>query len=688
VAKKQDPVVKRKSWWRKLLEDRFAIILFCGVFLVYGNSIFNDYAMDDEFYTAGANKVTKQGVKAIPEIFATRTFYNNDGTGHSYRPVAAASFALEIQFFGENPRVSHFFSVLIYAITILVLYRALLRLLSYRERTFAFIVSLLFLLHPLHTEVVANIKCRDELLALLFGLCSLLSALKYLETKRTIYLLAVGVFFWLAPLAKSSALPFFALIPFALWYFKKGSLKELAVVMIPVVIAMLAAGLIVKLAITDQVRVLHYFENPTAKGIGIASKTATAFYCMGRYLYLHFIPHPLAYFYGFNYVPVATWSNLWSIFGLVTTLVGLVVVLWRLKHREPWVFGIALYLAALLPYSNLIFPAPGVMAERFAYLASIGFCIAASALLMGPLMKKLNEIHWSSPEFKCRKTILLVVCALFALKTFSRNFAWENKETLYRGDMETLSESAKANMLLGSLLSAQGAQAKFDSNGLMQQGRTGEAQIKNDEYLGLFAEARMYYQKATTISPEYYTAWSNLGTTYYFTGLYAQGLPFFKQALRINPDYVEAYFNLGMSYEQLGKLDSSEYYFRQGIKADSSYTNNYEQLARLVFDRDSSRYQEAVDLLVVATTKNKKSESSWNSLAKIHLQAGDTVMAVAATEQAVLINADNLQRLYNLALYFQQHGDPSKAAYYNNLLQQKQREQQQQNQNEKRKGRR
>jgi tetratricopeptide (TPR) repeat protein len=222
----------------------------------------------------------------------------------------------------------------------------------------------------------------------------------------------------------------------------------------------------------------------------------------------------------------------------------------------------------------------------------------------------------------------------------------------------------------------------------MQQGQTGEAQIKNDEYLRLFTEARMYYQKATSISPEYYTAWSNLGTTYYFTGLYADGLPFFKQALRINPNYVEAYFNLGMSYEQLGKLDSSEYYFRHGIRADSLYSNNYEQLARLIFDRDSSRYQEAVNLLVVATAKNKKSESAWNSLAKIHLQAGDTVMAVAATEQAVLINSDNLQRLYNLALYFQQHGDPAKAAHYNNLLQQKQRVQQQQNQKEKRNGRR
>lgn len=688
MAKKREQPIIRKSWWRKLLEDKYAVILFCGVFLVYGNSIFNDYAMDDEFYTAGSNKLTKQGIKGIPEIFSTRTFYNNDGTGHSYRPVAAATFAIEIQFFGEHPQLSHFISVLIYAITVLVLYRVLLRLLNYRERLYVFVVCLLFLLHPLHTEVVANIKCRDELLALLFGLSSLLFALKYLETKRVMNLIGVGVFFWLAPLSKPSALPFFALIPFALWYFRKGSLKQLAVVMIPIVVAMLVAGLIVKLGITDQVRELHYFENPTAKGVGIASKTAIAFYCMGRYLFLHFVPHPLAYFYGFNYVPVATWSNLWSIFGLLTTLSAGAVVLLRWKHRDVWVFGILLYFVALLPYSNLIYPAPGVMAERFAYLASIGFCIAATALLFGPLMKTINDLRWTSPEFKSRKTILLVVCALFALKTFSRNFVWENKETLYRGDMETLSESAKANMLLGSLLSSQGAQAKFDANSLLQQGQTGEAQIKNDEYLRLFTEARMYYQKATSISPEYYTAWSNLGTTYYFTGLYADGLPFFKQALRVNPNYVEAYFNLGMSYEQLGKLDSSEYYFRQGIRADSTYSNNYEQLARLIVSRDSSKYQEAVNLLLTATTKNKKSESAWNSLAKIHLQAGDTAMAVAATEQAVLINADNLQRLYNLALYFQQHGDPAKAAYYNKLLQQKQREQQQQNQKQQRSVRR
>src|ERR1044071_9005418 len=107
TGSKQRPVSQSKG---RLIKDffqrnQFAVALFLLTFIVFGNGIYNEYALDDEFYTNGANKLTLQGIKGIPEIFKSHTFYNNDGTGYSYRPVTVASFAIETQFFGEKPHV-------------------------------------------------------------------------------------------------------------------------------------------------------------------------------------------------------------------------------------------------------------------------------------------------------------------------------------------------------------------------------------------------------------------------------------------------------------------------------------------------------------------------------------------------------------------------------------------------------
>lgn len=118
------------------------------------------------FLHCRGNKLTKMGVRGIPQIFKSHTFYNNDGSGYSYRPVALTTFAIENQFLGENPHASHFISVLLYALCIVILFSLLRKWFNSQGNWFSFFICLLFLVHPLHTEVVDNIKCRDELLTL------------------------------------------------------------------------------------------------------------------------------------------------------------------------------------------------------------------------------------------------------------------------------------------------------------------------------------------------------------------------------------------------------------------------------------------------------------------------------------------------------------------------------------------
>ena len=152
---------------KERLEFICALIIALSGFFLYLNTIFNDYAVDD-LAVIQENRFTKQGVAGIPILL--RTFYwegywnNNSGI---YRPLSMVTFALEWQFFPDNPHAGHVTNIILYAITGFLLFKVLRRLMPEQNILFPFFVSLVFIAHPVHTEVVANIKSRDEILCLL-----------------------------------------------------------------------------------------------------------------------------------------------------------------------------------------------------------------------------------------------------------------------------------------------------------------------------------------------------------------------------------------------------------------------------------------------------------------------------------------------------------------------------------------
>ena len=111
----------------------YCLLITAFTFILYGNTISNRYSLDD-VYVTGKNPLTQQGIRAIPAIFST--YYINlnaeEGGQHNfgYRPLAKATFALEWQFFGENRHESHFINVLLYALTGILLFLLLRRLLD------------------------------------------------------------------------------------------------------------------------------------------------------------------------------------------------------------------------------------------------------------------------------------------------------------------------------------------------------------------------------------------------------------------------------------------------------------------------------------------------------------------------------------------------------------------------------
>lgn len=199
-------------WDRKYMMELF---IFAFSFLLFANSIPNNYNMDDELVTIN-HRLTSKGIAAIPEIFASPYYQDAAGYSYEYRPVVLASFAIEHDIFGENPHWGHFWNVILYSLTCVLLYKVLRLLFKSHSALLAFGISLLFVAHPAHTEVVCSIKNRDEILGLMFSLISFYIVLRATESQKYGTLILVPVFFLLAMMSKITVVSFAIIIPLSL----------------------------------------------------------------------------------------------------------------------------------------------------------------------------------------------------------------------------------------------------------------------------------------------------------------------------------------------------------------------------------------------------------------------------------------------------------------------------------------
>ncbi|PYR84397.1 MAG: hypothetical protein DMG19_16815, partial [Acidobacteria bacterium] len=124
--------------------------------------------------TVTGHPYVMQGWRGIPKIFQVGlSQFDNVNLGY-HRPLSLVTFAIENQFFPKNAYVGHLDNVLLYGLTGFCLYLLLTRIFRGMYALFSLSVTLLFLAPPIHTEVVANIKSRDEILAFLSLILSLL----------------------------------------------------------------------------------------------------------------------------------------------------------------------------------------------------------------------------------------------------------------------------------------------------------------------------------------------------------------------------------------------------------------------------------------------------------------------------------------------------------------------------------
>ena len=192
----------------------FWIVGLISVF-VFANSISNGYNLDDELVTQN-HPLTSRGLEAVGDIFTSPYYSDEMGYAYGYRPLVHLTFAIEHQFFGEKPSISHFFNVVLFALSSMLFFKFLIKLFGEKQLIFAMLATALFIVHPIHTEVVNSIKNRDEILAFLFVISSGISILKFNKDGNLKSFIFIFIFFTCAMLSKKSVFPMVFVLPMML----------------------------------------------------------------------------------------------------------------------------------------------------------------------------------------------------------------------------------------------------------------------------------------------------------------------------------------------------------------------------------------------------------------------------------------------------------------------------------------
>ncbi len=248
---------------RQLLTRIFALILAALSFLIYYNAGFNFFSLDDNYINI-ENPIIAKGIAGIPEILSSP--YDEDETNtFGYRPIVRISYALEYQFTKDweyNPYFSHFINIFLYILAVLLLYKVLRRLLKDYNPWFPFLVSLLFLAHPSHTEVVASLKNRDMLLSFIFSFLAVLQFVKWADFNKAKNLIFGLLYFLLAILSKETAVAQLAVFPLVLYFFTDIPLKKLGGFVLMVIGVLLAGIIVPRLMLPEFSRYMQFLENP------------------------------------------------------------------------------------------------------------------------------------------------------------------------------------------------------------------------------------------------------------------------------------------------------------------------------------------------------------------------------------------------------------------------------------------
>ncbi len=652
------------------------ILLVVIPILIYINSLQNTFVYDDVFTITDNYFIRDWG--NLPNLFTNDYFkYSGEVT---YRPVVTLSYFIDYSLWHLNPAGFHLTNILLHAVNVILVY--LLVSAVSRSSTTAFLTSILFALHPILTEAVNGVSYREDLFATTFFLGSALlfiqSAIVRLsahdkvrnpQSKIANCLYPLSLFSYLLALCSKEMAITLPLIIFLLDWLLGGNDRVKRNAIKYYLGFILVSGFYLFLR-------FMWFHNPVEKQLAYPDNsflvnllTMPKIFC--SYIKLLFFP----IHFNAEYIIAHTKTPFAATFILSIIFLGVIgVITYRFyNHSKRLFFFMLWFFVSLAPMMNII-PIANIMAERYLYLPSVGFCAILAYITIGiwrqtckntphpnplpqgerelflisnptlnshpptspPLMGGVGEGDKFSSSFVSKKFLgishlfktVLITCLMlilvipYSLATIKRNKVWINPFIFWSKTVEDSPNSSRAHNNLGMIYHQQDktdlAICEFQASIAIESDpeyhhNLGMAYQKK----GMKEEALQEYYRVLAINPNSALTHNNMGNILIDKGRFDEGILKFKEAIRLKPNYYDAHYNLGLAYFKKGLLDASIGEFELAIHYEPDHAEAHSCLGTAYANKE--QFDKAILEIEEAIRQKPNYPNAYKNLGLIYL---------------------------------------------------------------------
>ncbi|MDD3691256.1 MAG: glycosyltransferase family 39 protein [Bacteroidales bacterium] len=664
---KQEPVSelhneKQESLSFSLKEPYVYLLLFLFTFILYANTFRHQWALDDTV-VCKKNAYVEQGFKGFKQILTTHSMegVNINPEAYQYRPLSLLMFATEWQLSPDNPSLHHIINVIWYALACVLLYIVLRKMFVDKSKLLPFIITVLYTAHPMHTEVVANIKGRDDIILWVFVLLSIWFSLQYIDKKNIKYLIGLIVAFGLAIFSKESAITFLAAIPLTVYFFRKAKRKEFLYLSICLLLPILTYLLVRAIVLNDYPTAELSTANNYLAEQTLLARWASAIMLLGKYLLLLIFPYQQVCDYSFNQLPVVTFMHWKSLLPLGIYIALIVYAIKHFRTKHPLSYCIFFFIITMSIYSNLLYLIGASFADRFLFVPSLGYCIAIVYLLYTYADKhqQANPTAVTKPQL-ISMGLILIMLLYYTVQTHSRSVEWENNFTLYGADIKKSPNSARLNFFWGEALRDKANEYQDLNNNATNPNEIEKNALKYRAYLW---ESIIYMQKGLNTHPNHANAYDRIGYAYYSLHPFYRNqnfldsaIHYYDRALQLHPHTIITQYNIAIAYYNKGEYEKAKNHYLYVLRADTSENvvhfdvgSSYAMLGQL----DSARYH--FDLYIRQHPEGATTCYYNLAIAYARINALDSAIAMGKrTLQGDPYNISSYQLMIQIYAYQQQ----------------------------------
>ncbi|MDD2823199.1 MAG: hypothetical protein PHQ59_03910 [Candidatus Daviesbacteria bacterium] len=547
------------------------LLILVGI-IVFFNVLFNGFVWDDEEQIL--NNVAIHSITNFPNFFSGSTF-NTGGSGSLgglyYKPLMTTAFSIIYSLFGPSPFFFHFFQVTLHIINSIILFLVLRYLFKTSGKDLiSFIISLIFLVHPINVEAVVYISDFQEVLFFFFGILAFwLIVSKRLTSFKKYFLLFL--FMLSSLLSKESGLLFILIIALYTLIFSRNYLRNILITILTTVatysfLRFIIAGIYFNKHGLTPISILPVQERLVSVPKIIVFYFKTFIYPVNLSISQHWIVKNL------NtpdfFLPLLLCLLITIVFGLIFSFLKSK----KSDYLKLYIFFIIWLVIGITLHLQIIFPLDMTVSDRWFYFPIIG--------LLGVLGVVFSQFKYNNRIKNIAFLSLGIIIILLSIRTINRNSNWKDGLTLYGHDVLVYNPAFDLENNYGVELFRANRFDEAEKHFAIST-QVAPNWWTNWSNLGVIAErknkieeAKIYYQRAID-NGQYYLAYQNLAKIYLVYESPQKTVDFCEQSLKILPNNGSLWTVLSIAEYKLKQTDKSIIAIKNAYALEPNQQNSY-----------------------------------------------------------------------------------------------------------------